>query len=84
VLEELRQTLGLAVRPTFSTVARWKKAIPLYTVDHLQRVAEAEAMLPDGVTITGNAYRGVGINDCVRNAEMAANKAADDSRPSRP
>jgi len=72
---ELAATMGLTAEPSFATIIRWKEAIPLYTVGHLDRVAEAENTLPPGVVLAGNAYRGVGINDCVREAEAAAEKA---------
>ncbi len=74
VKEELAVTMGLTAEPSFFTVIRWKEAIPLYTVGHLERLAEAEKQLPPGVVLAGNAYRGVGINDCVREAEAAAEK----------
>jgi oxygen-dependent protoporphyrinogen oxidase len=77
VLKELYQTMGLTALPSFTTIVRWEKAIPLYTVGHLDRVVEAEAKLPEKVLITGNAYRGVGINDCVREAEKAAQKVVE-------
>jgi oxygen-dependent protoporphyrinogen oxidase len=74
VKAELAATMGLTAEPSFSTIIRWKEAIPLYTVGHLDRLEEAEANLPPGVVLAGNAYRGVGINDCVREAEVAAEK----------
>jgi oxygen-dependent protoporphyrinogen oxidase len=74
VKTELSATMGLTAEPSFVTVIRWKEAIPLYTVGHLDRLAEAESTLPPGVVLAGNAYRGVGINDCVREAEVAAGK----------
>lgn len=74
VKSELAATMNLTAEPSFVTILRWKEAIPLYTVGHLDRVAEAEGKLPPGVVLTGNAYRGVGINDCVREAEVAAEK----------
>ena len=74
VKAELAATMGLTAEPSFSTIIRWKEAIPLYTVGHLDRLAEAETNLPPGVVLAGNAYRGVGINDCVREAEVAAEK----------
>jgi oxygen-dependent protoporphyrinogen oxidase len=74
VKTELAVTMGLTAEPSFFTVIRWKEAIPLYTVGHLDRLAEAESALPCGVVLAGNAYRGVGINDCVREAEVAAEK----------
>ncbi len=71
---ELEQTMSLTVEPEFTTIFRWPRAIPLYTVDHLMRVDEAENSLPKGVFLTGNAYRGVGINDCVRESAVTAKK----------
>jgi len=77
VREELAATMGLTAEPAFSTIIRWKEAIPLYTVGHLDRLTEAERALPPHVVLAGNAYRGVGINDCVREAEVAARKVLD-------
>jgi len=74
VKAELAATMSLTAEPSFSTIIRWKEAIPLYTVGHLDRLGEAETNLPSGVVLAGNAYRGVGINDCVREAEVAAEK----------
>jgi oxygen-dependent protoporphyrinogen oxidase len=71
---EIAATMGLTAEPSFFTVIRWKEAIPLYTVGHLDRLDEAECSLPPGIVLAGNAYRGVGINDCVREAEVAAQK----------
>jgi len=71
---ELAATMSLTANPSFVKIIRWKEAIPLYTVGHLDRLAEAESTLPPGVVLVGNAYRGVGINDCVREAEIAAEK----------
>ena len=77
VKAELAATMDLTAEPSFSTIIRWKEAIPLYTVGHLDRVADAEQALPPGIVLAGNAYRGVGINDCVREAEVAAAKVLD-------
>ncbi len=74
VRRELASTMELTASPSFTTVIRWDRAIPLYTVGHLDRLGEAEKALPRGIVLAGNAYRGVGINDCVREAEVAAEK----------
>jgi len=75
VRSELTATMGLNAEPVFTTIFRWERAIPLYTVGHLDRVEAAEAALPRGLVLAGNAFRGVGINDCVRDSEIAARKA---------
>ncbi len=72
---ELSTTMGLHAQPVFTTIFRWEKAIPLYTVGHLERLKSAEDALPRGLVLAGNAFRGVGINDCVRESEAAAEKA---------
>jgi len=68
VRRDLERVLGLATAPSFQQVARWPRGIPQYNVGHLarvRRIEEAVSRLP-GLTVTGNAYRGVGLNDCVR------------------
>lgn len=74
---DLRDALGIAVEPVLSRVARWTKAMPQYHVGHASRVETIErcaAALP-GLHLAGGAYRGVGIADCVRSGEAAAERA---------
>ncbi|MFL5348058.1 MAG: protoporphyrinogen oxidase [Hyalangium sp.] len=68
--EELKELAGVTASPVFTEVFRWTRGIPQYNVGHLERVAaidSALARLP-GLHLAGNAYKGVGINDCIRNA----------------
>jgi protoporphyrinogen/coproporphyrinogen III oxidase len=56
---------------------RWPASMPQYRVGHLARVETVErlaAALP-GLTLAGAGYRGVGIADCVRSGEAAAESA---------
>jgi oxygen-dependent protoporphyrinogen oxidase len=74
--EELRQALGITAEPVLTRVARWIKAMPQYHVGHAARVEAIEqcvAALP-GLYLCGGAYRGVGIADCVRSGEAAAER----------
>jgi oxygen-dependent protoporphyrinogen oxidase len=74
VRQELRALLGIAAEPVLARVERWRRAMPQYTVGHLDRVQAIEtrvAALP-GLAVAGAAYRGVGIPDCVRSGEAAA------------
>jgi len=67
---ELKYTLGIDTAPCFRDIVKWPRGIPQYNVGHearLRRIDESLRNLP-GLFLTGNAYRGVGINDCVRNA----------------
>jgi oxygen-dependent protoporphyrinogen oxidase len=59
-------------RPEDARVTRWEHAMPQYEVGHLDRVQRIRDSLPEGIFVTGSAYRGVGIADCVRQAGEAA------------
>ncbi|RKH46781.1 protoporphyrinogen oxidase [Corallococcus llansteffanensis] len=68
--EELKAMTGLSATPELTQVVRWPRGIPQYTVGHLERLASLDAGLKrwPGLHLTGNAYRGVGVNDCIRDA----------------
>ena len=72
VREELARTLGVQAEPTVARVFRWRRANPQYDVGHLERVAALEAACPPGLYLTGSAYRGVGIPDCVKQGQATA------------
>jgi len=72
---ELESLFGITQAPLLRRIYRWHDGYPQYTVGHLERLAEAEAALPDGVFLAGSAYRGVGVPDCVRQGQEAAQKA---------
>lgn len=76
VREELGRTLGIAAAPVLARVSRWEKANPQYRVDHLERVEAMEKMLTGypGLFLTGSAYRGVGIPDCIHQASQTAER----------
>ena len=48
--------------------------MPQYEVGHLDRVDEIEGLLPPGIFVVGNAYRGVGVADTVRGANQVASR----------
>lgn len=76
VKAELKEICGIAVEPVYSEVNRWMKAMPQYQLGHLERVEQAEVALGrfGGLVLTGSAYRGVGIPDCIREGVVAAEK----------
>lgn len=62
-------------------IARWAEGISQYTVGHLERVETAEAAARDiGIELAGSPYRGVSVNDCIRQARAASHRLADTSR----
>jgi oxygen-dependent protoporphyrinogen oxidase len=78
--EELGAICGIRVEPGYTEVNRWWKAMPQYTLGHLDRLAELEAAVSryPGLVLTGAGYRGVGIPDCIRNGEAAAERVLRD------
>ena len=78
VRTELQQILGLRAHPLFARVYRWKSAMAQYGVGHLARLDRIESLrrqLP-GLALAGNAYRGIGVPDCVRSGREAAAQVA--------
>ncbi len=74
VRNELQQILGLRAEPIFARVYKWKSAMAQYGVGHLERMERIERLrqgLP-GLMLAGNAYRGIGVPDCVRSGKDAA------------
>jgi protoporphyrinogen/coproporphyrinogen III oxidase len=76
VRDEFRALLGISAPPQFAIVRRWPDSMPQYVVGHLARVAEIERLAADtpAFALAGAAYRGVGIPDCIRGGEGAAEK----------
>ncbi len=77
VRQDLKMTMGIDAAPEFVRVFRHPQAIPQYTVGHGARLQKLEEMLRahPGLILTGNSYRGIGLNDCVAAAERAADGA---------
>ena len=76
VRRELAALVGIRAEPHFSRIARWRRAMPQYQVGHLDRVARIRTRASAlGVQLAGNAYEGVGIPDCIRGGESAAESA---------
>ncbi|MCB8983740.1 MAG: protoporphyrinogen oxidase [Ardenticatenaceae bacterium] len=72
VRRELAEIMSITAVPVFHRIYRWRQANPQYDVGHLERVAAIEAALPAGIFVTGSPYRGIGIPDCVRQAQQTA------------
>ncbi len=74
-MAELKKIMGIGVEPDFVRIFRHKRAIPQYVVGHADRLAAIDERLKShaGLILTGNAFFGIGLNDCVN----AANKAGE-------
>ncbi len=77
VRAELRQILGIEAEPLFARVYKWKAAMAQYKVGHLERLEQIERLRPNapGLFLAGNAYKGIGIPDCIRSGKEAASQA---------
>jgi protoporphyrinogen/coproporphyrinogen III oxidase len=62
--------------PQDAAVVRWPRSMPQFELGHLDRVARIRTALPAGIFVTGQAYDGVGIPDCVRGAGETAEAVA--------
>ena len=76
VKAELKGICGVTAEPTYVEVNRWMKAMPQYLLGHLDKLDQIEAALSryGGLVLTGAAYRGVGIPDCIRDGALAAER----------
>ena len=74
VSADLKEIMGISAAPDFLRIFRHQRAIPQYVAGHgrrLQALAERLAAFP-GFFVTGNAFYGVGLNDCVNASNQAA------------
>lgn len=77
VLDDLNKTMDITEKPELSVVTRWKDSMPQYTVGHQKRldaVSERVACDLPGVFLAGSSYRGIGVPDCIDQAEATVEK----------
>ncbi len=74
VSAELKDIMGIDTLPEFVRLYRHDRAIPQYRVGHAARLEAIEHALKryPGLLLSGNAYRGVSLNDCIVNADQTA------------
>jgi protoporphyrinogen/coproporphyrinogen III oxidase len=74
VREEFASLLGVHAEPLFSRIWRHPNSMPQYHVGHEERIRRIEDALDPltSLSLAGSAYHGVGISDCVRTGEEAA------------
>ena len=73
---ELQATLRIEAAPRLARAFHWPGVMAQYEVGHLTRVAELESRLERhvGLALAGNGLRGVGVPDCIRSGEQAAER----------
>jgi oxygen-dependent protoporphyrinogen oxidase len=72
--DQMRDLLGISAAPLLARAWFHPGSMAQYDVGHLERVAEVESRLGrrPGLALAGNGLRGVGVPDCVRSGEAAA------------
>lgn len=72
--KEMRDLLGIASTPLFALVHRHPQSMPQYPVGHIDHIAQINIKVGkhNGLALAGNAYGGIGIPDCIRSGESAA------------
>ena len=76
ILSELRPLLDLKGAPAMVKIIRHRRAIAQYTQGHLARLAQLDRVCDEfaGLHLTGSSYRGISVNYCLKEAEIAADK----------
>lgn len=82
VRSELSVTMGVAAEPVLSRAFFHEMGIPQYLVGHGTVLGRIDGRLAGhpGIYLTGNAYRGIALNDCVVQSRLTAQRIARDVR----
>jgi oxygen-dependent protoporphyrinogen oxidase len=75
VRRDLLALMGLTAAPEFVEITRLYQSMPQYPVGHLDGIDSLRARLVQelpGVLVTGAAYGGVGLPDCIAQGKKAA------------
>ncbi len=76
VRKEFESLMGISTDPVYTSDRFWEKAIPQYNlgyVEHERFFDDFEKKNP-GLFISGNFRGGISVGDCIKNAELVANK----------
>lgn len=79
VRNDLKVTMGITAAPYYTSITRWRRAMPQYTVGHLDRIEafkKEAAKRFAGVYFAGSGYTGLGLPDCIKQGQEAAETAA--------
>lgn len=75
VRQDLKATMGITAEPLFTELTPLMHSMPQYPVGHLdriRRIREGLAKRMPEVLITGAAFHGVGLPDCVKQGKESA------------
>ena len=79
VMADLRDIMGIEAEPDFWRIFRHRQAIPQYVIGHGRRLMALDERLErfPGLFVTGNAFFGVGLNDCVNSSNQIAGRVVE-------
>jgi oxygen-dependent protoporphyrinogen oxidase len=77
VQTELKDIVNIKAKPIFTKIYRWEKAMPQYVIGHIERIKKIEELSAkhSGLYLTGSAYKGIGISDCITTSHKVAEEA---------
>jgi oxygen-dependent protoporphyrinogen oxidase len=74
--KDIAAYLGIKKNEIWSCVKRWPQSMPQYAVGHCELVEKIEERIGQmpGIYVCGNAFKGVGIPDCISSGNDAARR----------
>lgn len=74
VKKDLGEVIGIDGEPELVKIYRWKYGIPQYRIGHskIMTAIESELARNSGLYLANNAYYGISLNDCVKQAFKVA------------
>ncbi len=74
VKADMADILGISGEPEMVKIYRWTHGIPQFLIGHADRMKTVETELKaiGNLFVTGNAYYGIGLNDCVKQSYRVA------------
>ncbi|MBE0426498.1 MAG: protoporphyrinogen oxidase [Nitrospirae bacterium] len=81
VMNELKGIMKIDAQPDFTKVYIHQKGIPQYSSGHERRLGAIDKSTDKfkKFYITGNAYRGIGVNDCIENSFKLAERIIEEN-----
>lgn len=81
VLQDLDKLIHVTGKPFTTVVARWKQAMPQYTVGHVERIEAAKTEIHDhfpNIHLVGSSYEGISIPECVEQGQHVVEKVLEE------
>lgn len=80
IKNELAKILSITGEPLYTRIKRYPRSMPQYNLGHEIIINNLKNMISKHKTlkICGNSYEGIGIPDCIRSGESAAEDIVDD------